>query len=153
MLEICFYAERRSLEPDDLTFHRWRTICVAFGVDRCFIIDKTEMREHLTNQLNNLPCEAFVVDDFNEIDNGNPRVFVEKDVPLNRTAVPYAEFVHPSDAMYCFGGNYCGMQQAWYEQETELVGDWIKVECKGPFWADQAAAIVLAHRQVLHADS
>ena len=161
MLEICFYAEKRSLEPDDLSFHRWRTICIAFGVDRCFIVDHTGMREHLTNQLDNLPCDAFIVDDFNEIDNGNPRVFVEKDVPINRTAVPYNEFTHPPDAMYCFGGDHCGMQHAWHEQETTLAGDWIHVpvemewaeEAVTSIWADQAAAIILAHRRVTLANS
>lgn len=153
MLEICFYAEKRSLDPDALSFHRWRTICTAFGVDRCFIIDKTGMREHLIRWLDNLPCEAFVVDDFNEIDNGNPRVFVEKDVPLNRTAIPYDEFDHPADVMYCFGGDSCGLQQAWHEQETELSGSFVEVPSDDSLWADQAAAIVLAHRKVTRANS
>lgn len=111
------------------------------------------MREHLTNKLDNLPCEAFIVDDFSEIDNGNPRVFVEKDVPLNRTAVPFYAYDFPEDSMFCFGGDHCGMQQAWHEQETEYAGDWITVPSDSPFWADQAAAIVLAHRRVIHANS
>ena len=153
MLELCFYAEKRSLNPDDLSFHRWRTICTAFGVDRCFIIDKTGMREHLTDQLVNLPCESHIVDDFNEIDNGNPRVFVEKDVPLNRTAVPFYAHAPPADVMFCFGGDHCGMQQAWHEQETDFAGDWITVPAEDGLWADQAAAIVLASYRVLHANS
>lgn len=107
------------------------------------------MREYLTNQLDNLPCEAFIVDDFNEIDNGNPRVFIERDVPLNRTSIPHTEYVHLSDAMYCFGGNACGMRHASHERETEYAGDWVHVEgVTESLWADQAAAVILAHRSV-----
>lgn len=153
MLELCFYAEKRSTNVDDLSFQRWRTICAGFGVDRCYIIDWTGFHESFMHKIDAIQCPVTIVGDFDEIPLKLPTVFVEKDTPLNRMAVPFYEYDHPADAMYCFGGDHCGMQQAWHEQETDLSGDWITVPCDSPLWADQAAAIVLAHRKVTHANS
>lgn len=92
-----------------------------------------------------------IVDDFAEIPSDKSFVFVEKDIPLNRTATFLSDFVHPTDVLYCFGGNACGMPYAWHEQETDLKGDWLTIS-PNSLWADQAAAIVLADRGD-HADN
>lgn len=153
MLELCFYAEKRSFDVDDLNFQRWRTICRAFAVDRCYLIDATDFHESFMHKIDAIQCPVTIVGEFDEIPLKLPTVFVERDVPLNRTAVPYDKFSHPEDAMYCFGANSFGMPYAWHEDVTDLAGDWITVPSDDPLFDDQAASIVLAHRKVQHANS
>lgn len=142
MLELCFYVEKRSLDPSEIVFDRWQTLCTAFGVGHCYLINKAQ---DIAWQLKGLNTPNTIVNDFSEIPADKPFVFVEKDIPLNRTALFLSDFVHPVDALYCFGGNACGMPYAWYEQETDLKGFWLTIS-SASFWADHAAAIVLAHR-------
>lgn len=148
MLELCFFVEKRSLDPAEITFYRWQTLCTAFGVEHCFLINKAQ---DLDWRPNGLSTKHTIVNDFLEIPDEKNFVFVEKDVPINRTAVFLSDFTHPADVVYCFGGNACGMPYAWHEQETLLRGDWLTISPNG-LWADQAAAVVLAHRGD-HADN
>jgi hypothetical protein len=134
VLELCFFVE-------------WQTLCTAFGVGHCYLINKAQDL-HWNSKLQ---TPHTIVNDFFDIPQDKPFVFVEKDVPPNREAIFLSDFNHPDDALYCFGGNACGMPYAWHERDTNVKGLWLTIS-PNSLWADQAAAIVLAHRGD-HADN
>lgn len=138
MLELCFYAEKRTSNGRDVDFRKWDTVCKAFGVDHCYVIDAV----HLPFTLSGLYVSATIIKSFDEVPFDRDRVFVEKDTPPNCTAVPYYEFDHPEDALYCFGKDSRGMDYA----SADLDGDWIYIPSEEALWAEHAAAVVLADR-------
>jgi hypothetical protein len=142
VLDLCFFAEKRSVDAADVVFYRWQAVCTAFSVRHCYVID---LIGH-PFRLRGLNTPATVIQDLSELPRGIPRVFVEHLVPTNRVPVEYRDFVHPEEAVYCFGSDSRGMLYAWHEAETDLVGDWISIPSMASLWAEQAAAVVLADR-------
>jgi len=143
VLAICVYFERRSGCGRDYDFEKWRHLTRSFAVDHVYVINHVQ-----------IPCfqpdlDSFtLVDSFEEINWSGRTVFVEKDIPPNRTAVPYFEFDHLDDEMLCFGANAKGMVQARPKVDTELDGDWITIPTASKYglWDIQAATIILADR-------
>lgn len=142
MFNLCFHAEKRSLDPDAITFAKWQAICDAFKVDHCYVIDDVGF----PFKLRGLNSPRTIVNSFDEVP--GPYVFVEKNAPLNRTPVAYPDFIYPDDVTYCFGSDAQGMPYAWHEQETSIEGDWIYIPIDSSLWADQAAAVILTDRKL-----
>jgi tRNA(Leu) C34 or U34 (ribose-2'-O)-methylase TrmL len=68
---------------------------------------------------------------------GTPWVFVEN----TPEATSLVDFTHPTDVVYCFGSDAEGLDV------DRNLGDWISIPVKRALWANQAAAVVLGHRQ------
>jgi len=143
VLELCFFAEKRSLDPQDVTFQKWQSICSAFGVDYCYIIDRVKLPKWSARGLR---TPHSIIHDFSELKADYYTVFVEKDAPSNKEPLPFYSYSHPDDALYCFGGDACGMSYARHGDETDLRGDWIYIPSQSSLWSEQAAAIILADR-------
>lgn len=150
MLALAVYFEKRHECGRKHKTERWRSLVRAFEVDHVFVIDRT-----------GLPCfepqfPSFdVVESLGDIDFGGKYIFVDNVCPPNREKIMLDKFVHPEgDSMYVIGADAIGIADINSTLPSDQEGLWLEIPSATHhgIWAEQAAAIVLAHRMISHAD-
>jgi tRNA(Leu) C34 or U34 (ribose-2'-O)-methylase TrmL len=70
-----------------------------------------------------------------------PWVFLEYNEP---SSIALPDFEHPEDVVYCFGSDRRGLDEI-----DRSLGQWVNIPTYDSLYANQAAAIVLAHRKFI----
>ena len=139
MLGICFFVT--ELRAEDIirpTFRDWNDLGKAFGVDQKMYIDPFEPPQA------HYPNLTYYADLTTAMDStsGLPWVFCEYNEP---NATSLVDFTHPTDVVYCFGSDRS--DDKGLDTVDRNLGTWLSIPTKRSLWANQAAAVVLGHRQ------
>jgi hypothetical protein len=150
VLALAIYFEKRHECGRQHKTERWRSLVRAFAVDHVYVIDRV-----------GLPCFEPDFPSFDhithldEINFDGKMVYVDNVCPPNRTMFDLPDFRHPvGDVCYVVGADALGIADVNHTKESEYEGLWLKIPTSTHhgIWAEQAAAIVLAHRKLQHAD-
>ena len=140
MLGVCFFVDM----PKDVwwtdfksrpTLRDWNDLTRALELDLAIYIDPySPPNTHFPRLTHRFDLKA-AMDSTPDI----PWIFVEHAEP---NSVSLLDFSHPTDAMYCFGGDSRGLKEV-----DRGLGTWLSIPTKYALWANQTAAIVLGNRQ------
>lgn len=136
MLGICFFVtEPRDADVIRPTFRDWNDLGKAFGVDQIMYVDPYQPQNTgYPNLIRHVDLTS-AMDSTPDV----PWFFAEYAEP---SSIVLTDFAHPTDAVYCFGSDREGLNKVDHN-----LGSWISIPTKHSLWANQAAAVVLGHRQ------